>query len=364
MNNKRFFLFILGALALCAGQLYARNIPWNDGVEASSLTLVGKAFDTPNPYDRIDTVRYKGFDKAENTMCRQPAGLAVLFRTDATDIGVSIEMGERSSSSYRSYRGVDLYIRKDGRWTWAGMNDFDANHNDPSLIRNIVNNMDGSMKECILYLPLRAEVYSCKIHVPQGATIEAMDSPFRHKIVFHGSSFTHGVSCGRSGMSYPVQFMRRTGMQIIPLGFSGHCKMQPYFADVLEDVEADAYVFDPFSNPDANTIRKRLLPFIDRLVAAHPGKPIIVQQTIYWERENFNTKAHAEFTERRAVADSLMKIACKNHKDVYFIVPDAALHNGESSTADGVHPNDNGYSLWERSIEKPILRILRKYGIK
>jgi len=359
--KKLLFAFVL---LLVAAGVKAQDIPWNDGVEASSLTLVGKAFDTPNPYNRIDTVRYKGFDKAENTMCRQPAGLAVLFRTNATDIGVSMELGERSRSSYRSYRGVDLYIIKDGRWTWAGMNDFESDHNNPSLIRSIVNNMDSSMKECILYLPLRAEVYSCKIRVPQGATIEAMESPFRHKIVFHGSSFTQGVSCGRSGMSYPVQFMRRTGMQIIPLGFSGHCMMQPYFADVLEDIEADAYVFDTFSNPDAKTIRERLLPFIERMVSAHPGKPIIVQQTIYWERENFNTDAIAEFTERRAVADSLMKIACRKYKDVYFIVPDAALHNGESSTADGIHPNDNGYSLWERSIEKPILKILRKYGIK
>jgi lysophospholipase L1-like esterase len=39
-------------------------------------------------------------------------------------------------------------------------------------------------------------------------------------------------------------------------------------------------------------------------------------------------------------------------------------NNGESSTADGIHPNDNGYSIWARSIEKPILKILRKYGIK
>ena len=46
------------------------------------------------------------------------------------------------------------------------------------------------------------------------------------------------------------------------------------------------------------------------------------------------------------------------------ITPDAALHDGECSTADGIHPNDNGYTLWERSIEKPILKILRKYKIK
>ena len=360
MKKKLFAIVLL----LVAAALHAQDIPWNDGIEASSLTLAGKAFDTPNPYDRIDTVRYKGFDKAENKMCRYPAGLAVLFRTDATDIGVSMVFGQRSTSSYRSYRGVDLYIMKNGQWTWAGMNDFPVAHDDPSLIKKVVNHMDGSMKECIMYLPINAEVYSCKIHVPQGATIEAMESPFRHKIVFHGSSFTHGISCGRAGMSYPVQFMRRTGMQIIPLGFSGHCKMQSYFADVLEDVEADAYVFDPFSNPGIPTIKERLLPFIDRIVSAHPGKPVIVQQTIYWERENFNTESQAEFTGRRAVADSLMKIACKKYKDVYFIVPDAARHDGESSTADGIHPNDHGYSLWERSIEKPILKILRKYGIK
>ncbi|MBO4434226.1 MAG: SGNH/GDSL hydrolase family protein [Bacteroidales bacterium] len=333
-------------------------------VEASDLTLVGKAFDTPNPYHRIDTVVYKGFTKGENEMCRFSAGLAVLFRTDATDIGVSMEFGVRRSTAYRSYRGVDLYIKKNGKWLWAGMNDFEPNHSDPSLVKSVVKHMDTSVKECILYLPICSEVLSCQICVPEGSVIEPMESPFRHKIVFHGSSFTHGISTVRAGMSYPMQFMRRTGMQVIPLGFSGRCKMQPYFADVLEDVDADAYVFDTFSNPDANTIRERLLPFIDRMVKAHPGKPIIIQQTIYWERENFNTEAQAEFTERRAVADSLMKIACKKYKDVYFIVPDAALHNGESSTADGTHPNDNGYSLWERSIEKPILRILRKYKIK
>ena len=140
--------------------------------------------------------------------------------------------------------------------------------------------------------------------------------------------------------------------------------MQPYFADVLEDIEADAYVFDPFSNPNIPLIRKRLLPFIDRMVKAHPGKPIIIQRTIYWEKENFNTQARAEFGGRRALSDSLMKIACKKYKDVYYIKPDAALHNGESSTADGVHPNDHGYSVWEASIEKPILKILKKYGIK
>ena len=259
---------------------------------------------------------------------------------------------------------LDVYGKKDGKWLWAGMNDFPQNHHDANKVVTIVSDMDGTEKECMLYLPIYSELKSCKICIPEGASIEPMASPFRHKIVFHGSSFTHGVSTTRAGMSYPVQFMRRTGMQPITLGFSGNCKMQPYFATVLENVEADAYVFDPFSNPNSQLIKERLMTFIDRMVKAHPGKPLIFQQTIYWERENFNMAKHNEFVERRALVEEMMKAACKKYKDVYFIHPDAALHNGESSTADGVHPNDNGYSVWEKSIEKPILKILKKYGIK
>ena len=338
---------------------------WGQRVEVSELGLLGKALDTPNPYHRIDTVRYKGFTWGENQQCRVPAGLSVLFRTDATAIGVSAEFGQvRSSDPFASYMGFDLYIRQDGNWTWAGRTHFGYNPKNPDEVRALIDHMAPGEKECLLYLPLYGELYGCKVCVNEGARIEKMVSPFHHRIVFHGSSFTHGISCTRNGMSYPMQFMRKTGLQVVPLGFSGNCKMQPYFADFLEDVEADAYVFDPFSNPYIPMIRERLEGFVARMAKAHPGKPLIFQRTIYWERENFNVASQQEYGGRRALTDSIMPILCKRYKDVYYIKPDAALHNGESSTADGTHPNDNGYSLWEASIEKPILRILRKYGVR
>ena len=334
-------------------------------VEASELNLIGKAFDTPNPYHRVDTLRYDLVEKRIKEEARDAAGLAVLFRTDATEIGVSVEFGPyKSKQSYRSYRGVDLYIMKDGRWKWAGMTDFYADHSDPQAVKKVVWDMDSSVKDCIMYLPIESEIYSLKVCVPRGSKLEALESPFRHKVVFHGSSFTHGISTERAGMSYPMQFMCRTGLQVIPMGFSGRCKMQPYMAEMMADVEADAYVFDAFSNPDGATIKKRLFPFIERMISAHPGKPLIFQRTIYWERSNFNLKERALNEEKWAVADSLMKIACKKYPDVYYIKTDASSGSEESSTADGIHPTGFGYGQWERSIEKPILKILRKYKIK
>ena len=39
--------------------------------EASELTLIGKIHeDTPNPYHRVDTVKYKGFTEKENRQVR------------------------------------------------------------------------------------------------------------------------------------------------------------------------------------------------------------------------------------------------------------------------------------------------------
>ena len=62
-------------------------------------------------------------------------------------------------------------------------------------------------------------------------------------------------------------------------------------------------------------------------------------------------------------AEEMMKQACKKYKNVYFIQTNAtdAMHD---TSVDGTHPGDYGYTLWARSIEKPILKILRKYGIK
>ena len=237
------FMLLCGSLVLA----FAEDDKWLR-IEAADLNLIGKAFETPNPYHRVDTLKYDLVEKRIKEEARDAAGLAVLFRTDATEIGVSIVFGPyRSKQSYRSYRGVDLYIKKEGKWLWAGMDDFHADHNDSQAVKRVVWDLDDSVKECILYLPIEAEIYSLKVCVPKGAKIEPMVSPFRHKIVFHGSSFTHGISSERAGMSYPMQFMRRTGLQVIPMGFSGVCKMQPYMADMLADVEADAYIFDAFS---------------------------------------------------------------------------------------------------------------------
>ena len=217
---KKFVLSTLAVLlsATLSAQVYT---------EASDLTLIGKIIDTPNPYHRVDTVRYKGFTKAENLQVRCPAGIAVLFRTDSPSITVQAE-GDFSYQANNTMRlashGFDLYIRKDGEWLWAAA--CCPAPRDPQAPMDLIKNMAPGVKDCLLYLPIYSELTSVKIGVEEGRMLEPMDSPFRHRVAIFGSSYTHGISTSRAGMSYPDQFTRHTGIQMLPLGCSGNCKMQ------------------------------------------------------------------------------------------------------------------------------------------
>ncbi len=333
--------------------------------EAKDLTMVGRLFDdNPNPYHRVDTVRFKGFTSGENLQVRQSSGIACAFKTNSTTISVKTVYGtpgHPTNTNGQAARGYDLYIKKDGKWLLAASNV----NSDKNLEKNLVmiDGMDKSEKECLLYFPLFSEVKSVQIGVEKGADIQSVKNPFRHRVAIFGSSYTHGSSTSRAGMTYPAQFSRNTGIQLLSLGCSGNCKLQDYFCDVLCAVDAEAFIFDSFSNPPAPMIKERLFPFIEKLQKSHPGKPLIFQQTIRRESRNFCLYKDKLEQEKMDMAEKLMKEAVKKYKDVYFIYPNATAPTHEASV-DGVHPDNYGYTLWENSIEKNVVKILKKYGIQ
>ena len=361
---KRILLISVAALlTISAAAQTPKNVKYTF-TEATDLNLIGKLMDTPNPYHRVDTCRFKGFTKGENEQVRCSAGLAVLFRTNSSTISVKSEFGYMNHGENTmgiALRGYDLYIKNaDGEWIYAASKADGRDRGNCVLIKD----MDRTEKDCMLYLPIYSEEYSVKIGVEEGAAIEALESPFRHRVAIFGSSFTQGISISRPGMSYPMQFMRNTGIQLLSLGCSGNCKMQPYFADVLiaaEDI--DAMIFDAFSNPGAQMIEDRLFPFIEKIQAAKPGIPLIFMQTIYRESRNFNKSNDRAEQAKQDMAAKLMAEAVKKYDNVYFIQTNASDPSKDTSV-DGTHPSDWGYMYWAKSIEKPVLKILKKYGLE
>ena len=358
--KKIIALIILAAVTTSMGAQKTKYV----FTEASDLNLIGKIIDTPNPYHRVDTVKYKGFTKGENAQVRCSAGLAVLFKTNSSTISVKPDYGYTNyatSTMGVALRGYDLYIKKDGKWLYAASKAPSDKNLEANLV--LISDMPEGEKECMLYLPIYCEVNSVKIGVEQGSDLQSLESPFRYRIGIYGSSFTQGICASRAGMSYPMQLMRSTGLQFLSLGCSGNCKLQKHFAEALAAADVDAIVFDAFSNPSAGMIENTLFPFIEIIQKSHPDIPLIFQQTIYRETRNFNAEKDASEAEKMAMAEKMMKLAMEKYKNVYFIVPNAASATHDTSV-DGTHPGDYGYWIWAESVRDQIVEILAKYDIK
>lgn len=328
----------------------------------SELTLIGKLMDTPDRYARVDTIKYDGFtDYQRQKLNQQSSGLALVFNTNSDQISVKIDYKNRHhgyNGTDVAYAGIDLYIKRDGKWLYAGSNVPPAKGGPVSLVAD----MAPGEKECLLYLPLFSIVDEIYVGVTPGSTITPAPNPFQHKVVFFGSSFTHGASANRAGMAYPLQLERETGLYIASLGVSGNSKLQPGYARVLADTEADAFVFDAFSNPSTQEIKDLFPEFVRIIREKHPTTPLIFQQTIYRERRNFSTSWEKNEAEKMATAERMVRKAMETDPNIYFIEPDTGS-DGATST-DGTHPSDLGYWRWMNSIKQPILDILAKYNLK
>lgn len=337
--------------------------------DAAQLNVIGKAVPTSRSFTRIDTAAYRFNDAVIEEFACHSTGLAVLFATDSPFIKAKwLTSGKNASENMTAIaqKGLDLYIRQNGEWVFAGVGrpQMDQGPDYASHKSTIVKSMTPGRKECLLYLPLYDRLDSLFIGIAEDSYIEPLENPFRHRIVIKGSSVTHGLAASRPGMSYAARFGRDNGFYCFNLGFSGMSKLQKEYAEYLADIEADAFIFDAFSNPSAEIIHERFDAFVDIIRAAHPEVPLIFMQTERRESRNFDTWREDFEARKQAAAEEEIKERMKTDKHIYFLPSDDFLGDEHIATSDGSHPTDLGFTYMLESISPKILKILRKYGIK
>lgn len=361
---KRILLAIITA-AFCLN-VSAQGIKWHN---AADFTIIGKPIPTSKPFTRIDGSVYKFNNKTIDRYAGYSTGLAILFETDSPIIQARWTTGGGNSGANMAalgQKGLDLYIMKGGKWVFAGVGSPDVRKAPFSKHEGtIVTDMTEDAKQCLLYLPLFDCVESLEIGVESGSVIKAIDNPFRHNIIVHGSSITHGASASRSGMTYAARFGRDNGLYTLNLGFSGMCKLQKEYAYYLADIkDVDAFIFDTFSNPQADVINENFDQFVDIVRAAHPDVPMIFLQTERRETRNFNTKREVSEAAKQEAAETVVKRRMKTDKNIYFLPSDDFLGKEHIATADGTHPTDLGFTYMLDSITPKIKKIFKKYKIK
>lgn len=317
---------------------------------AQELLLVGKATSEGEYFHRVDTAKYHSMPPKVKKLFTNSAGLAISFTTNSPLIKAKWTVPDNPqlpNLTRIAQKGLDLYIKRDGKWQFAGV----GMPGGVTTERVLVDNMGTEEKECLLYLPLYDELKSLEIGVLAGSYIRKGENPFKKKIVVYGSSILQGASASRPGMAYPARLARSSGYNFINLGLSGNGKMEKEVAAMMADIDADAFILDCIPNPSPKEIEERTVDFVLTLRQKHPDTPIIIIQTLIRETGNFNRKAREQVKQQNeAIAGQVEVLRRKNVKNLYFIKENCFLGTDHEGTIDGTHPNDLGFD-----------RILKKY---
>lgn len=348
------FVFLQLTPNKCAAQESYAFVP------AQELSLQGKiATATPGLFVRLDTSRVKALPARVQRLSRNTAGMYVDFVTDATSIAVKWtldEYREMYNMTPLAINGLDLYGWRDDRWQYvASVKPVDSVNE-----RNIIRNLDGTRRKYRLHFPLYTGVTSLEVGVPQGAILEkpGPQEPLQKKIVIYGSSITQGASASRPGLAYPAILARQLDVQTFNLGFSGAGKMELEMAKILGELEADLFVLDCVPNPSPEQIRERALPFIQTLRKLRPEVPILMLESVYRERANWDSETRERVeAQNMAFREAYQSLQDQGMGELYYIPTGELMGSDHEATIDGTHLNDLGQLRMAERVGEEIRKI-------
>lgn len=367
--NQRFtpFAFVLSLLA--GATLFAATpapkktappepaLAWHD---VTTWGVEGRAFGESERlrwFDRFPASAKGKVTDAVWNLSRDSAGMLVRFKTDATVIWADYTLFKDrlagANMTAIGASGLDLYARDDaGKWRWVGVT-----RPDKKVVRQeIIAGLAPGFREYAVYLPLYNGIEKLSLGVPPGAKFEPQAPRPDKPIVFYGTSITHGASASRPGMVHTAILGRRFDRPVINLGFSGNGRMDAEVGEFLVRIDAAVFVIDCLPNMGAADVRKKCIPLVKQLRAAHPNTPIVLvedrRNTNSWilpARNQHHTDNHA------ALRECFEQLQRENVNRLYYVRGDDLLGHDTEGATDGSHPNDLGF-VRQADIFEPVLR--------
>lgn len=212
---------------------------------------------------------------------------------------------------------------------------------------------DGGAEEhrVTLYFPAHDCAGTLKrLALDDGAYVR--EHSFDIKLLFMGDSITQGWAAEHDSLSYAHRVSRCFNAESVIQGVGGAC----FFSDILEPIPFEpnwvlvAYGTNDFSTcGDVGAFRQTLEKYMSRLETLYSHSKVFVITPIW--RERTQGKCGLDLGEwRRLIADTTEK-----HD---FTVIDGALLVPPATCfyTDGLHPNDNGFSLYAERLTE-LLKI-------
>jgi len=278
-------------------------------------------------------------------LSKHSAGLSLRFRTDASSLTIRYGVSEGLAYPHMQTTGksgLDLYIAGDnGRSVWVSP-DFLPSFGD-TLVYGYshipaAKEKSGTL-ECRLYLPLYNSVKWLEVGVPEGSHIAFEKDESQKPIVVYGTSIAQGACASRPSMAWTTILERKSGRQVVNLGFSGSGRMEPELFDLLSEIDAGMYIIDCLPNLDAESpIVELTLNGCHKLREKHDCPILLVEHNGY---PGTPTSAERVDVENGKLREAYRTLLAEGVRDIHYLSTEE-FDFGPECTVEGVHPNDMG----------------------
>jgi hypothetical protein len=285
----------------------------------------------------------------------------VYFETNAKQISAKWKTGSSVVFQHVAgtlVKGLDLYGLDNGVWYFAGVGKPNASVYQES---NLVKDMDGSMRQYLLYLPDYETCDSLFIGIEEGATIFKPQQNYfegQKPLVVYGTSIVQGASAMRPGMAYPAQLERRLKRETINLGFSGNGQLDSMLAVIMSGIDASMYVIDCGPNLTPAMAQEKTVPFLRHLHALQSNVPILLVENIMYPTAKFNLVTKQKINQVNQIFKNAYALLRKEGmRNLHYLETTNLIGEDGEATVDGSHMTDLGFYRITLAIEQKIRSI-------
>jgi hypothetical protein len=296
-----------------------------------------------SPYDRLpasykNKVRKQVWDLSKNS-----AGISIRFNTNSSSVKVKWALLSDTKMNHMAetgIKGVDLYCKVNGVWTYVNTGRPTAKENEASLISGL----SSGEREFKLYLPLYDGTTQVEIGLENGSTITKPDADKKLPIVFYGTSILQGGCASRPGMVFTSIISRKLNVDCINFGFSGNGRMDPPIAELISGIKASYYVIDCLPNMTAKQVTDSVIPLAKAIRSKNPTTPLVFVENVEYTRAIFQTDLKKSMDEKnQALKTEFDKLVQGGMKNLIYISATGSIGTDNEGTVDGTHLTDLGY---------------------
>ena len=339
--------------------------------DATNFRIINKGWEnTSEPYTRLPQAYMDSCRKDQQWLYDHSSGIAVRFASNSKRIAAQWNLKNNFHMQHMAMTGIkgtDLYTlnQQTGKWEYVNTarpqeKNFKADSIQSKLY---VENLDGEMREYMIYLPLYDGINWLQIGVDSTAELiqPQVDNPrSMGKIVLYGTSIQQGGCASRTGMVPSAMIQRDFNLECVNIATSGQARMDFYIAEAMASIEdAICYVVDPVPNCTKDRCDTATYDFIKILRTLRPEVPIVMVEGLMYPYTRHDSYL-AEYLPQKneCFRRGFDQHVAENPKGMYYMTHEGQTGPEMEGTVDGVHLTDYGFRAYADLLEIVIKEAL------